>query len=351
MPILTVFLFQQRRGISPHNNKTKFLRYFATLFLVEADRKKQMIEISSPELIVTVAPFGAAMSSLRQRDTNTELLGHWLSSHGNKTSGFTMWPLVGAISESGKFLHRGQIYTPGKHGFARATKFICARQLESSVLLRHTHDPAATPGIYPFPHQIDIEHTVSANEVAVSITVQNLSDETMYHGFGFHPAFAWPLPGNTSIDGHTVTLLQGPTGLANRRPNLASGLMYEDVTEKMPFDAQCQMLLDKPYFRNDAAFLTRLFDQHPTQPLSLRYRGPKGPVILVTITGCDGVGIWSKPDSTANFVCIEPLAGTVLANPNEPMPELKNIRGLRQLLAGQTFEASIKISISKMDCQ
>ncbi len=298
--------------------------------------------IKSGNLVARVNQQGGSLDSIFMTDKAVEILGQWQSTQG-PTSGYPIFPVVGAVSESGKFVYEGEVYEPGKHGYARKTQFSCVQQTEDSIILRYIHDPEQAQGIYPFRHQIELEYFINADGVTSRMSITNLDERVMYFGGGFHPALVWPLPGNASQDGHSLTL-SSPLSEDTAVFRPIEGKTYADNSDANPFDQNGVWHLAAQQFVRDAFFMI-IPEKDRDAPINLHFQGkPDGVAVNVTMKGWEGFGIWTKPDGKTPILCVEPLVGVSLIDSADNMPELEKIQGLRRLLPGQTFTATMTIA-------
>ena len=298
--------------------------------------------ISSPNIIVDIDSRGGSITSLRTQNPDTELMGQWPSSLGGMTSGFVMAPVISSVSDSGKVLHQGSIFEPGKHGYARNTLFSKREKTGNIVILEHIHDPQKSPGIYPFHHRIEIEYAVYGRELMTKLSVLNTGDETMYFGAGLHPAFKWPLPGSSAKDNHSLHLSPNlPEGTLTYRP--VDGKICANAIRANPFGQVDGWHIKPDDFHNGAFFFIQ---PHGSLPNMLTYKDGNGaPRLRMLMEGWDGFGIWSLPDKAHQFICVEPLAGVSVTDKATPMPDIKDVKGLRQLQPGESFTARMHILV------
>ncbi|SFV26608.1 Galactose mutarotase [Devosia crocina] len=252
----------------------------------------QLTRISNSELTVDVAALGAEMQMLSTRDGR-----NWLWS-GDATywTGRSpiLFPMVGrapmdVVSVGDKR------YQMGQHGFARRSAFTlvdewrehCTYRLESSE---------STLAMFPFQFRLDVQHRLEGRAVIVSAEVTNLDTAVMPFGIGFHPAFAWPLPGGEG-QAHSVRLDNGGT------PDLfrLSGGLVDPAPQPSPF-ASGTLGLDHADFAQDAMIFPE------GAGAGLTYGSQTGPSVRFTWENLPNFALWSKPG--ARFICLEPWHGT-----------------------------------------
>jgi galactose mutarotase-like enzyme len=73
-------------------------------------------------------------------------------------------------------------------------------------------DNDETRAVYPFAFTLDAAFTLAGATLAIDITVANRGDRDMPASFGFHPAFAWPLPYGAPREDHRILFAQDEPG-------------------------------------------------------------------------------------------------------------------------------------------
>src|SRR3546814_14374317 len=81
--------------------------------------------------------------------------------------------------------------------------FRIAAQDDASGLFRLDADEE-TQRVYPFDFRLDMAFAVEGVSLSMTATVMNRGSEDMPFSFGFHPAFAWPLPYGGKKEEHRV---------------------------------------------------------------------------------------------------------------------------------------------------
>lgn len=252
-----------------------------------------MIEISSGELTARIAPLGAELQSL------TDAQGREYMSSGDPAfwSGRAplLFPIVGRLE--GDTLRLGDTsYTLEKHGFARRGTFDVVTHDADRALFRLT-DSEATRAMYPFAFELDAEFALSGATLHMTVTVRNTGNSPLPFSFGYHPAFAWPLPeGAARVEHKIVFEADEPAMLRRVTPEGTIGLSPKPT----PVNGN-RFTLDDALFEDDALVWTELDSRH------LIYGAPGGTMLDIAFPDTSMLGIWTKPG--AAFVCIEPWAG------------------------------------------
>lgn len=252
----------------------------------------QLTRIANDQITVDVAALGAEMQSIQTRDGR-----HWLwhgdAAHWTGRSPI-LFPIVGkapndTISVEGLRLQMSQ------HGFARRSNFELVVEESDRCVYRLTASEASR-AMYPFDFQLDVEHVVEGRAVVVSAEVTNRDHRVMPFGIGFHPAFAWPLPGAEGRP-HLVALDEGGAPALHR----LSGGLVEPEALPSPFE-NGRLVLEQNLFAQDAM----LFPEGAGA--GLLYGPEAGPQVHFTWENLPNFALWTKPGG--DFICLEPWHGT-----------------------------------------
>lgn len=252
----------------------------------------QLTRIGNGEITVDVAALGAEMQSIQTRD-GRNWMWHGDAAYWTGRSP-VLFPMVGRAPNDSISIG-GERYQMSQHGFARRSNFTLVVE-ESDRCIYRLEASEASRALYPFDFRLDIEHRVEGRAVRVQAEVSNQGDGVMPYGIGFHPAFAWPLPGGAGQP-HAVVLDNGGEPALQR---LSGGLV---VREKLasPF-AEGRLELDHSQFENDAMIFAE------GAGAGLRYGPEQGPQVLFSWENLPNFALWTKPG--AGFVCLEPWHGT-----------------------------------------
>lgn len=250
-------------------------------------------DIGSRALTASINPFGAELSSLRDRrgrQLMTNADPHFWSGRAP-----ILFPIVGRLNDDVLWLDETS-YRMEKHGFARRSMFDVAESSASHAVLRLINS-ARTMESYPFPFLLEIGFVVDDTTLTMTAIIGNTGDAPMPVSFGWHPAFAWPLPGGAAREDHYIDFeVDEPAPLKGLNE---AGLIAEDRATPVIGN---RLALADPLFERDALIW------NPVTSQRLRYGSDTGPQLDIAFPDTPSLGIWTKPG--ARFVCIEPWHGT-----------------------------------------
>lgn len=286
----------------------------------------QSVEIESDALVVTVCDHGAEMQRIRTRDDGAEWLWNgdadWWTGRAP-----LLFPIVGQ-APGDEIALDGRTWPMPKHGFARRSTFRRVSALADRVTHELT-DSMDTMASFPRAFRLRVTHLVQGATLTCRAEVTNTGLRAMPFGFGFHPAFRWPLPGAQGRPHHLALQNGGEPALAR----LQDGLLRPDRLPS-PF-VQGRLDLDPALFEEDAM----IFPEGAGEALTFAAEG--GPTLRFTFENAPNLGIWQKPG--APFLCIEPwhgMAATVGAG-----PEMTDRPGTIALDPGETSAIAYSVAI------
>ncbi|MFT4027809.1 MAG: aldose 1-epimerase family protein [Novosphingobium sp.] len=288
----------------------------------------ELISIAAADLTARINPLGAELWSLTDaqgREWMTDADPAFWTGHAP-----LLFPIVGALSDGELRLGRERYALP-RHGFARTSRFDLVAQGEDQVRFRLSDSPA-TRAAYPFAFALDMAFRLDGRTLAMAATVSNPGDEPLPFSFGYHPAFAWPLPGAADKAAHRIVFAEAePQPL--RRLDGQTGLV-EPERIASPVEGRT-LSLSAELFANDALIWDDLHSR------SLGYGVPGGASLDIAFPDTPMLGIWQKPG--ANYLCIEPWQG--IADPLGYAGDFRDKPGVVTLPPGgqRTFRMDVTV--------
>jgi galactose mutarotase-like enzyme len=250
--------------------------------------------ISSSALSASIDPLGAELWSLTDaqgRALMTDADPRWWTGHAP-----LLFPFVGR-SRGDVYRLDGQDYPMAQHGFARRKRFAVAEQSEGSLLLRLEADEE-TRAAYPFDFRLDMGFVLEGASLRMTATVSNRGEAPMPFSFGYHPAFAWPLPYGGAAEDHRV-IFEKPEPAPIRKVGEEPGLIARD-TAPSPVNGDT-LIPTHEMFEGDALIWDDLASR------SLTWGAPGHPHLKIDFPDTPWLGLWQKPG--AHYLCVEPWAG------------------------------------------
>ncbi|MBO9518023.1 MAG: aldose 1-epimerase family protein [Porphyrobacter sp.] len=285
----------------------------------------ERVAIASEELSARIDPHGAELWSLTDRQgreymTNADP-AFW-SGHAP-----LLFPIVGALN-GGRYRLGGLDYALPKHGFARASPFELVEHSGSLARFRLSDSPPIRAA-YPFAFVLEVAFALDGPMLSMTATVRNPGPEPLPFSFGFHPAFAWPLPGAMAKEDHAITFAADE--LQDIRRIDADGLVAR--SEATPIRDR-QLPLSPDLFADDALIWDELTSR------SLSYGAPDSTTLDIAFPDTPMLGVWQKPG--ASYICIEPWAG--IADPAGFAGDFRTKPGVMELAPGA--ERSFRMDVT-----
>ncbi|CAN5262663.1 aldose 1-epimerase family protein [soil metagenome] len=286
-----------------------------------------LVEIAGAGLSAVINPFGAELTHLRDaagRELMTDADPAFWTGHAP-----LLFPIVGRLNGDVLRLD-GAEYPMKQHGFARRRDFALVEHSAWHVRFR-LEDDAETRAVYPFAFALDAAYAITGATLTITITITNRGDVAMPTSFGFHPAFAWPLPYGAPRDAHRIVFDADEPGTLVA---LVDGLAARD-DRPSPLDGRTLHLADA-LFDDDALIWNGLASRR------VAYGAQAGPQLDIAFPDTERLGIWSKPGSA--FICIEPWHG--IADPTGFSGDFRDKPGVFEIAPGGTREIVMRITLS-----
>ncbi|QNE32755.1 aldose 1-epimerase family protein [Sphingomonas sp. NBWT7] len=285
------------------------------------------ITIANDHLSAAINPLGAELSSLKDAD-GRELMTEADPAFWTGRAPL-LFPVVG--KPAGEVIRvAGREYPMKQHGFARRMPFALIDHGPAHATFRLTANDE-TRAHYPFAFTLDASYRLDGATLAIDVAVNNAGDTDMPASFGFHPAFAWPLPYGCDRADHRITFAQDEPG--GVRPIAADGTI---AAGEMPSPLDGGVLhLSDDLFAHDAL----VWDQ--VRSARVVYGADDGPSLEIAFPDTPMLGIWTKPG--ARFICVEPWHG--IADPQGYAGELKDKPGIFIVPPGGAKHIAMSITL------
>ena len=285
------------------------------------------ITIRSEALTASINPRGAELSSLADAQGRALMTdadpAYWTGRAP------LLFPIVGRVRDD-RLRSGGRDHAMGKHGFARRLPFALIDHSADRAHFR-LEDTPETRAAYPFAFRLDAVFTLAGPTLDMAITIANPGDAPLPASFGFHPAFAWPLPYGAARENHAIEFAAPEPGALKRiTPEGYS------TTPVRPSPVEgTRLALADALFEDDAL----VWD--PVNSQSLRYGAPGGPGLRIDFPDTPRLGIWTKPG--ARFICVEPWHG--IADPEGWTGDFADKPGVFMVAPGGAWRGTMRVTL------
>ncbi|WP_010214940.1 aldose 1-epimerase family protein [Sphingomonas sp. PAMC 26621] len=285
-----------------------------------------LITIATPQLSAAINPLGAELTHLHDaegRELMTNADPAFWTGHAP-----LLFPIVGRLN--GDVLHiDGTDYPMQQHGFARRSVFALVEHSDAQAVFL-LEDSAESRAIYPFAFALRVTYTITDATLDIAVVIENRGGDVLPASFGFHPAFAWPLPYGAPRADHRIVFAEDESEALRE---LVDSAIIEQLRPS-PLDDRT-LALNDALFERDAL----IWDQPHSR--SVRYGAPTGPQLRVDFPLMPMLGIWTKPG--AAFVCIEPWHG--IADPTGFAGDIREKPGIVAIAPGATLACGMQVTL------
>ena len=275
-----------------------------------------MIHLQNEELTAIVKEKGAELGSLKSNATGIEYLWQADPKYWARHAP-VLFPIVGQVKD-GKYEYRGAVYELPQHGFARDQEFEVTEQSQDRVRLR-LKSSDETLAKYPAAFELLLTYELVASQVNCTYDVFNTGADDMHFSLGLHPGFTCPMVEGTSFEDYELVFSEKET--LDR--HLLDGPLLSGEVEPHYLQDEASIPLHHELFKDDAL----VFEGIKSQNIRLQSTKTEH-YVEMGLAGFPFLGIWSKPNSKAPFVCIEPWYGVADEMNRKPFIEKKGIQVL-----------------------
>ena len=205
-----------------------------------------------------------------------------------------LFPHAGKVVD-GTIEAKGQKFAASQHGFARLMEHDFVDQTRDTIVLELCSSPE-TLEKFPYEFRLVSSFTLEGDTLHHTLTVENLDEEKMPFGIGYHPAFTVPFDDNHAATDYELRFSEMESPLCVNC--LPTGLVQENTywlganLESIP--------VDETLFANDSHCMVNL----KSRTLGIYEKGT-GRGVVCNIEEFPYCLLWSKP-GMPQFVCIEP---------------------------------------------
>lgn len=286
-----------------------------------------LIWLKGERLFAAVNPFGAELTHLCDGD-GRELMTDADPAFWPRYAPL-LFPAIGKTAE-GVIRVGGVAYPMPKHGFARDMAFALVDQGKAHATFALCDDEETWPA-YPFAFRLEVTYRIDGATLRIEARVHNPADAPLFAQFGFHPAFAWPLPYGLPRADHRIVFDRDEP---ERLRAITPGGLIAAETRPSPLDGRTLPLADA-LFADDAL----VWD--PVASDAVTYGAEAGPKLHIAFPDTPRLGVWTMPG--AAFVCVEPWHG--LADPEGFAGEYRDKPGVFAVAPGETKVIGMSVTL------
>jgi galactose mutarotase-like enzyme len=289
-----------------------------------------MISIENEYLKVTFRTKGAEMTSIFNKETQTEHLWQadpavwpWFAPN--------LFPIVGGLNNNELHVN-GQSYHMSRHGFTRESEF-------GLVDTQETHAKFSLPfsestlAVYPYRFEFQVLYDLFDRELRINYKVVNRDEKTIYFSMGAHPAFRVPFFPDEQYEDYYLKFETSEPLITHL---LSDKGLISGETEAVATEDQ-KLWLTKQLFDRDAL----VFKNITSKKVSIHSKNHEHS-LSVGFENFKDLGIWAKPG--APFVCIEPWLG--FSDAEGQVTDIQQKAGIESVGHGHVYEATFTISLT-----
>lgn len=211
-----------------------------------------------------------------------------------------LFPIVGDL-KNGTVVCDGRPYTMLRHGFARRSEFSIVEQGADFVVFSLT-ESAETMQQYPYPFRLRVRHQLTDHGFRTEFEIQNTGDADLPFCIGAHTAFCCPLFLGEAFEDYQLVFDHRET--ASSILQMPDGTLSHD--KRVPILCQSDTIpLEYHIFDR---YDTLTFDGLRSKGVSLVHRSA-GHGIHMEFEDFPMIAFWTKPNSSAPYICLEPWHG------------------------------------------
>ncbi len=212
-----------------------------------------------------------------------------------KDSSPILFPYIARLWQN-KYTFNSKTYNMDIHGFAKDSLFKVVELKESEItfLLKDTKE---TFKQYPFNFEFFITFKLEKNSLITTFKVNNKSKYDMYFAIGAHPGFNVPIDENLQFNDYYLEFLKNTKAI---KVGMSDDCFVNLEDEEFNLLKDDKLFLEHSLFDDDAIILKNMNDT-----VTLKSNKSKKSISL-NFKDMPYLGLWHKPKTKANYICIEP---------------------------------------------
>ncbi len=285
--------------------------------------------IENEYLKVTVTTWGAQVKSVLRKCDGVEHIWNADKSVWGYHAPI-LFPHAGKVVD-GIIEAKGGRFESGQHGFARLMEHSFVDMTADTIVLELCSNEE-TLAKFPYEFRLVSTFTIEGDTLHHTLTVENLDEEKLPFGIGYHPAFTIPFDDKHSFSDYEFRFseMESPLCINCLPKGLVHGDNYYLGTNLTSIP------LTEHLFDNDSFCMVNL----SSEKLGI-YEKDTGRGVVCDISSFPYCLIWSKP-GVPHFVCIEPWNS--LPSPENGTSDWNTKPAAAVLLPGEAWSTTLSTS-------
>lgn len=285
--------------------------------------------IENEYLKVTVTTWGAQVKSVLRKCDGVEHIWNADKSVWGYHAPI-LFPHAGKVVD-GIIEAKGKKYESGQHGFARLMEHSFVDKTSDTIVLELCSSEE-TLAKFPYEFRLVSTFTIEGDTLHHTLTVENLDEEKLPFGIGYHPAFTIPFDEKHTFSDYEFRFseMESPLCINCLPKGLVHGDNYYLGTNLTTIP------LTEHLFDNDSFCMVNL----NSEKLGI-YEKDTGRGVVCDISAFPYCLIWSKP-GVPHFVCIEPWNS--LPSPENGSTKWEEKPAAAVLLPGEAWSTTLSTS-------
>lgn len=252
--------------------------------------------LKNESLIVQINSVGAELISVKSID-GCEYLWQGDPAYWGEHAPW-LFPICSHLWDE-RYTYRSSSYTLHSRSFTHSTDYTVAEASDTALTLTLAAS-AQTKENYPFDFSFSVTYRLDGAKLSLDVTVKNNGSDVMPFSFGAHPGFNVPLDGNGRFEDW---YLEFGKDCSPDEILLTQNVYLDGRRVAFPLENGRKLPLSHGLFTLDGRFFARM-DNKVTLKSDLSPR-----FVTIDFPDTPYMGMWSKPNSDAPLLCIEPWHG------------------------------------------
>lgn len=252
--------------------------------------------LKNRQLTAKINSYGAELTSVKGKN-GCEYIWQGDPSYWSEHAPW-LFPICSHLWED-CYTYNGNRYELCSRNFTHQTAFSVKEASDTTLVLEMTSDEH-TKRSYPFDFTFTVTYHLEEHCLFTDVTVKNTGDTVMPFSFGAHPGFNLPLSGESRFEDW---YLEFGEDCAPDEILLTENVYLDGRRVAYPLREGRKLELSHNLFTLDGRFFARTPDtvtlKCDSDPRFVTIHMPNTPYL----------GMWSKPNSDAPLLCIEPWHG------------------------------------------